>query len=102
MTDAPIHPKSQLLLDRVSERLDDEEFMALMLDRLVEEVRAFFMNTPLHALKALLLSKMVKGAQEHGEPNYSPREIKSQKQEEMLDIIGWDFTGEDLNEKPSY
>lgn len=93
---AELHPKSIRLMQRVAERFEDDEYMTALFERLVTEFESFIFLTPREDLKHKLLEKMTKGALEHGEPTYSVNQVAKEKEEEMLDIIGWDFTMEEV------
>lgn len=87
-----IEPESKEFMKFVKEFLSDSaeyETSVLEIRHLLKE----FYDLPPDEIRRQLMNKLRKGAEEHGEPVYTPHQLKIEFQAELIDLLGWYMIG---------
>lgn len=84
-----IDKKSQRLIKRVNSGFVVRKFQFQMAIKIMAEFLIWFNDQDPYQLRDKLVSKMSKGAEEHG--NVSKKQAKKELEEEYLDLFGWTF-----------
>ena len=88
-----IDQTSQDFIKWSKEKLEDPEYFESFIREMKNKMESFYSNSPEY-IKAKLYKKLVRGSEEHGNPDgYSPEDIKRELEFEFIDIIGWSLVG---------
>lgn len=84
-----INEKSKQLIDWSINQLEDEAFYNQLTQEIAQQLTSFYQQMERKKLLAMLQKKMEKAAIEYGEPEKNIEKLQSERQAEMLDLIGW-------------
>ncbi len=84
-----IDEKSKEFLKWCEDKFEDKEYIYELYHEILNQAIDFLNKSPYEALRAEVITKMIAGAKEHGEPSRSLTKINNEIRKEMLDFVGW-------------
>lgn len=83
-----VDPHSARFIDWAFEKLEDDAYYNEAVDEIKQRLDNFYSQSK-DQLLTDLKAKMIKGAQEHGEPNYPVTTAQTEINNEYIDLLGW-------------
>jgi hypothetical protein len=86
-----IDPESAAFIERVEKKFEDKDAVYDILKALLKEVEYFYMHQPYEILREKVLVKMHEGALTYKQLEKRSWKIRQEKDQEKVDLIGWNF-----------